>query len=103
MVSGFNITVFFHTISTIEYPLSTSNVFTSVKGALSVLRQFLATESPLQMMKNALYFTLKTLFTLKIFKFLSWLFGHVKIDLKFMSQPVKQTINNTHIARYLKK
>ena len=71
MVSGFNITVFFHTISTIEYPLSTSNVFTSVKGALSVLRQFLATESPLQMMKNVLYFTLKTLFTLKIFKFLS--------------------------------
>ena len=71
MVSGFNITVFFHTIFTIEYPLSISNVFTSVKGALSVLRQFLATESPLQMMKNALYFTLKTLFTLKIFKFLS--------------------------------
>ena len=42
-----------------------------VKGALSGLRQFLATESPLKMMKNALYFTLKTLFVLKIFKFLS--------------------------------
>ena len=43
------------------------------KDALSGLRQFLATESPLKMMKNAFYFTLKTLFVLalKIFKFLS--------------------------------
>ena len=38
------------------------------KGALSGLRQFLATESPLKMMKNAFYFTLKALFVLKIFK-----------------------------------
>ena len=28
--------------------------------------------------KNALYFTLKALFVLKIFNFLSWLFGHVE-------------------------
>ena len=41
------------------------------KGALWGLRQFLATESPLKMMKNAFYFTLKALFVLKIFKFLS--------------------------------
>ena len=41
------------------------------KGALSGLRQFLATESPLKMMKNAFYFTLKALFVLKIFTFLS--------------------------------
>ena len=32
-------------------------------------------ESPLKIMKNA--FILKALFVLKIFKFLSWLFGHV--------------------------
>ena len=53
------------------------------------------------MMKNAFYFTLKALFVLKIFKFLSWLFGHVKNGLirkirlisKLMtSQPGKQTI-----------
>ena len=30
------------------------------------------------MMKNAFYFTLKTLSVLKIFKFFSWLFGHVE-------------------------
>ena len=42
----------------------------TVKGALSGLRQFLATESPLKMMKNASYFTLRALFILKIFKFL---------------------------------
>ena len=28
-------------------------------------------------MKNAFYFTSKALFVLKIFKILSWLFGHV--------------------------
>ena len=31
----------------------------SIKGAPSRLRQFLATESPLKMMKNAFYFTSK--------------------------------------------
>ena len=49
-----------------------------VKGALSGLIQFLATESPLKMMKNTFAFTLKALFVLKIFKFLSWLLGHVE-------------------------
>ena len=34
-------------------------------------------ESPLKLMKNASYFILKALFILKIFKFLSRLFGHV--------------------------
>ena len=47
-----------------------------IKGALSGLRQFLAIESPLKMMKSTFYFTLKVLFVLKIFKFLSWLFGY---------------------------
>ena len=67
-----------------------------LKGALSDLRQFLATESPLKMMRNAFYFTSKALFVLKIFKFLSSLFGHVsqrldqkdKVNFKFItSQP----------------
>ena len=43
----------------------------TLKDALSGLRQFLATESPLKTMKNAFYFTSKALFVLKIFKFLS--------------------------------
>ena len=42
-----------------------------LKGALEGLRQFLATETPLKMMKNPFYFTSKALFVLKIFKFLS--------------------------------
>ena len=42
-----------------------------LKGALSDLRQYLANKNPLKMMKNAFYFTLKSLFVLKIFKFLS--------------------------------
>ena len=43
------------------------------KGALI---QLLATESPLKLLENAFYFTLKALFILKIFKFLFLLFGH---------------------------
>ena len=42
-----------------------------LKDALSGLRQFLATEKSFKMMENAFYFTLKTLFVLKIFNFLS--------------------------------
>ena len=42
-----------------------------INGALSGLRQFLATENPLKIMKNAFYFTLKTLFVLRICNFLS--------------------------------
>ena len=39
------------------------------KGTLSGLRQFLATESSLKMMKNVFYFISKVLFLLKLFKF----------------------------------
>ena len=56
----------------------------AVKGALSGLRQFLAIESPLKMMKNASFFTSKAFFVLKIFKSLSWLFGNVA------KQPVRK-------------
>ena len=34
-------------------------------------------DSPLKIMKNAFYVIVKVLFVLKIFKFLSWLFGHL--------------------------
>ena len=47
------------------------NNFFKSKNALSRLRQSLGTESPLKMMKNAFYFVSKSLFVLKIFKFLS--------------------------------
>ena len=43
----------------------------NIKGSLSGLRQFLTTEAPLKIMKNAFYFTLKALFVLKIFKLFS--------------------------------
>ena len=52
-------------------------MMSKLKSALSSLRQFLATESPLQMMKNTFYSTSKALFVLKIFKFLSGIFRHV--------------------------
>ena len=68
------------------------------------------TESLLKMVKNAFYFTLKAFFILKIFKFLSWLFGHVskrrdykdKVNFKFYNITSWLTNNyNTHIAQYL--
>ena len=43
----------------------------NIKGVLSGLGQFLTSESPLKMMKNAFYFTSKAFFILKIFSFLS--------------------------------
>ena len=69
-------------------------------------------EDPINLMKNAFYFILKVLFVLKIFKFLSRLFGHVEktawlerqgmaycsrpwirlISKSMTSQPGKQTI-----------
>ena len=41
------------------------------KGALSGLRPFFTTESPLKMLKNVFYFISNALFVVKIFKFLS--------------------------------
>ena len=49
----------------------------SLKGPLSGLRHFWPLK-PLKMMKYAFYFILKALFVLKIFKFLSSLFGHLE-------------------------
>ena len=87
-------------------------LFFLFKGALSCLRQFLATESSLKLMKNAFYFTLKSLFVLRIFKFLSWLFGHAekrldlkdKVNFKIYDVITWLTNNcNKHIDQYLKK
>ena len=58
--------------------LCTNQIKCLLKGALSRMRQFLATESPLEMIKNAFYFTLKTLCVLKVFEFLSEILGHVR-------------------------
>ena len=64
------------------------------------------------MMKNAFYFTLKALSVLKIFKFLSWRFGHVskrldekhKVNLEFYDVTAWSANNcNTYITQYLEK
>ena len=81
-------------------------------GTLSGLRQFLAAEGPLKMMKNAFYFTSKAPFVLNIFRFLSCLFRHVakrldkkdKIIFNFHDVSAWITNNcNTHIVQYLDK
>ena len=43
----------------------------------------MATESPLKIIKNAFYFKSKALFVLKIFKFLSLIFGRVAKQLDY--------------------
>ena len=82
------------------------------KGALSSLRQLLEIESPLKMMKNTFYFTIKALFVIKIFKFLPWLVGHVKkrldskykVNFKIYDVTAWFTHNcNTYIAQHLTK
>ena len=50
-----------------KIPVELNSIF--LKDALSGLIKCLAAESPLKMMKNAFYFTLKALFVLKVFKF----------------------------------
>ena len=52
-----------------------------LKGGLSTSKKSCVicfSESPLKIMKNGFYFILKAPFVLKIFKFLSWLFGHLE-------------------------
>ena len=62
------------------------------------------------MIKNASYFTLKAPFILKIFKLLSWNFGHVekqldqkdKVNFEIYDITAWLTKNyNIHIAQYL--
>ena len=61
------------------------------------------------MMKNAFYFILETLFVLKVFKSLCWLFDHVvktedTINFKIYDVTTWLTNNyNTHIVQYLTK
>ena len=64
------------------------------------------------MMKNAFYFTSKALFVLKIFQFLSWIFGYVakqldqkeKVNFKHYDVTAWLTNNhNTYIAQYFEK
>ena len=52
------------------------------KGPFSGLKRFLSTESPLKMMTNAFYFTLKAFFFL-MFTFLSRFFGNVEERLDY--------------------
>ena len=80
------------------------------KGSLSGLWQFLPIESPLKMMENALYFTSKAFFVFKVFKFLSWLSGHVakhldwkdKVNFKFYEVTAWLTNNNCPASRQVK-
>ena len=46
---------------------TSSAIILNLLNAHSRLRQFLATENPLKMIKNAFHFMLKALFVLKIF------------------------------------
>ena len=88
------------------------NILTHFSKALSGLRQFLAEESSLKIMKNAFYFTLKAVFVLKLFKLLSWLFGHVwkwldhRDKVNFETYDITTWLTNScnkHIAQCLKK
>ena len=63
------------------FPSFPTRKYPTLKGALSCLRQLFLTDISLEMMKNVFYFTLKALFFLKLFNFLSLLFRHVRNNL----------------------
>ena len=75
-----------------------------MKGALLGLWQFLATESPLKMMKND-FFSLKVLLFFEIFTFLFLLFGHAgkRVDKKVTFPNWIRNNDNRHIVKHLKK
>ena len=84
----------------------------TIKDVLTGLRQFFAAERPLKTKKNPFYFILKALLVFKVFKFLSWLFGHVekrldkKDEVNFKIYDITICLTNscnTHIAQYVKK
>ena len=84
-----------------------SKVHSLVWGKLWQLKQF---ETKLfKMLKNASCFTFKALFVLKIFKFLSWFFGHVEkrfyeVNFKICDNTTCRANNcSTRISQYLKK
>ena len=83
-----------------------------IKGTLRGLRQFLATENPLRIMKNAFYFTLKAVSIINTFKFCSEFFDDVekpfdkKTEVNFKLYDVTKWETNNysiHIAPHLKK
>ena len=58
--------------------------YIALKAHSKVRYNFWQVKALYKLMKNAFYFTLKALFVLKLFIFLSWLFGHVgkRLDYK---------------------
>ena len=72
---------------------------------LSGPRHFLTNERPLKKMKNVFCFMLKASFVVKVFKFLSWIFGHLGklLDRKlalisiFMVSQTRQQIITIHM------
>ena len=85
-----------------EFPLcNTRRKDVFFKGTFSGLREFLSTESPLKMMKNAFYFTLKALFVLKIFNFLSLLFSHVEKQLDWKDKLISKIWRDNLVNKQL--
>ena len=67
-----------------------------IEGALSSLRQLLAPESPLKIMKNVFDFTIKPLLVFKI--------KEIEVNLKIYDTKTWEENNyETHIVQYLKK
>ena len=79
-----------------EY-LNTTSI-SDFKGPFPGLREFVTTESSLNMMKNDFYVVVKAFFFfLKIFTILSWLFGHADVNLKIYDVTDWKQIVTLHI------
>ena len=92
------------TISLTRTKTLINNLLMNFKGALSGLKQclaVLATKSPFKNDKGNCYFSLKALFLLKIFRFLSWFFSHA--EKQFDVTTWETNTCNIHIVQYLQK
>ena len=58
------------------------NIKRQIRGKSLRSETIFGDRKPFKMMKNAICFTLKTLFILKVCIFLSWLFGHIEKQLE---------------------
>ena len=86
-----------------EYWFQITDSFRFVKvGIPPSKKNFISfNETPLKLVKNAFYFILKDISVVKIFKFLSWLFGHVEKAAWLKEKGILKLMTSCNITKKL--
>ena len=90
-------------ILNIEYWFQITDSFIFVKVGISPSKKTFISfdETPLKLVKNAFYFILKDISVVKIFKFLSWLFGHVEKAAWLKEKGILKLMTSCNITKKL--